>query len=176
VLEPRGVRRSASASEPAALLRAGHEEAAQRRLARDLGHALTAAGRATGASPRGVVVGVGPAAMSAVLAAAADARVHAVVLAGPEIAPVDRGWLRASLAASGVPAFFETGPDNVLENQEIDRIVAELPPGQTRVADSRSSGRGAALFRAGPEEGARLAGWLSGALKRPRATRPAPPR
>ena len=177
VLEPRGVRRSASSTEPAALLRTGREEADQRRLARDLRHALTAAGRAAGATaPRGVMVGVGPGVLPAVLAAAADGRVQAVVLAGPEIAPGDRGWLREALATSGVPAFFETGPDNVPQNLEIDRIVAALPPAQSRVADSRSRGHGAALFRAGPEEGARLAGWISGALKKPRATPPAPPR
>lgn len=177
LLEPRGVRRSASATEPAALLCTGREEADQRRLARDLRHALTAAGRAAGASaPRGVIVGVGPGVLPAVLAAAADGRVQAVVLAGPEIAPGDRGWLRELLAASGVPAFFETGPDNVPQNLEIDRIVAALPPAQCRVADSRSRGHGAGLFRAGPEEGARLAGWISGTLMKPRATPPAPPR
>ena len=177
LLEPRGVRRSASATEPPALLRTGREEADQRRLARDLRHALTAAGRAAGvAAPRSVMVGVGPDVMAAVLASAADARVQAVVLAGPEIAPGDRGWLRETLAVSGVPAFFETGPDNITQNLEIDRIVAALPPAQCRVADSRSRGHGAALFRAGPEEGARLAGWISGTLKKPRATPPAPPR
>jgi len=174
LLEPRGVRRSASAGEPAAALRAGREEAEQRRLARDLGHALTAAALASRAgAARGVAVGVGPGALPAVLAAAADARFRAVLLAGPEIAPVDRGWLRASLAASGLPAYFETGPENVFENLAVDRIVGELPPGQFRVADSRSRGHGATLFRAGPAEGARLAAWLSGALTRPRATPPA---
>lgn len=177
LLEPRGVRRSASASQPAALLRTGREEADQRRLARDLRHALTAAGRAAGvAAPRSVLVGVGPDAMAAVLASAADGRVQGVVLAGPEIAPGDRGWLRETLAVSGVPAFIETGPDNVPQNLEIDRIVAALPPAQCRVADSRWRGHGAALFRAGPEEGARLAGWISGVLKKPRATPPAAPR
>ena len=177
LLEPRGVRRSASAAAPAALLRAGGEEAAQRRLARDLGHALGAAARAAGGrAPRGLAVGTGTDAMAAVLAAVADARFRAVLLSGPEIAPVDRGWLRASLAASGLPAYFETGPENVLENIVIDRIVGELPPGQFRVADSRSRGRGAELFRGGPAEGARLAAWLNGALQRPRATPPARPR
>jgi len=177
LLEPRGVRRSASASEPAALARAGGEEAAQRRLARDLGHALTAAARAGGGGAvRGVAVGTGADAMAAALAAEADPRFRAVLIAGPEIAPVDRGWLRASLAASGAPVYFETGPDNVLENLAVDRIVEGLPPRQFRVADSRTSGHGAALFRGGPAEGTRFAAWVSGALKQPRATPPARPR
>lgn len=177
LLEPRGVRRSASPSAPAALLRAGDEEAAQRRLARDLGHALTAAGRAARvAAPRGVAVGVGADALAAALAAAGDRRFRALLLAGPEIAPVDRGWLRATIAASGVPAYIETGPENVLENLAVDRIVERLEPGSFRVADSGGRGSGAALFRAGPAEGARFAAWVSGALKRPRATPPARPR
>lgn len=177
LLEPRGVRRSASAAAPAALLRSGGEEAAQRRLARDMGHALAAAARAGRAgAPRGVAVGVGADAMAAVLAADRDARFRAVLLAGPEIAPVDRGWLRATLASSGAPAYIETGPENVHENIAVDRIVNDLAPGSFRVVDSQARGRGGAVFRAGPAEGSRFAAWVSGALKRPRATPPARPR
>jgi len=177
VLEPRGVRRSASAANPSSVMWIGHEEAVQRRLARDLGHALTAAARATGvAAPRALAVGTGPTSLAAVLACGADTRYRAVLLAGPDIAPVDRGWLRASLARSGAPVFFETGPEDVTGNEAVDRIVAALPAKQSRVADAQSPGRGAALFRAGPAEGARVAAWLKDALKPRPATPPAPPR
>ncbi len=176
LFEPRGVRGSGGAAEPA-LLRASGQEAAQRQLAADYASVLTAVARAAGVtSPRGVFVGVGPDAMAAVLAAGRDARVRAVLLAGPEIAPEDAGWLRGSLAASGVPAFFETGPEGILENLTVDHVVAALPPAQTRVADARAPGHGAALFRGGPAEGERFAGWLSDELKRPRATPPSRPR
>lgn len=177
LLDPRGVRRSASATEPAALLRTDGQDGTQRRLARDLSVTLSVAARAAGtASPRGLAVGVGPAAMAAVLASADDPRLLAVLLAGPEIAPTERGWLRATLARSGTPAFFESGPENVFENLAIERIVAELPPTQTRVADSRMPGHGAALFRADAAEGGRVTAWLAGILKRPRATPPSRPR
>jgi hypothetical protein len=177
LLEPRGVRGSASQKDPSPVHWLGHEEAAQRRLARDLGAALAAAARAAGTpAARGLAVGVGPAAMSAVLAAESDPRFRAVLLAGPEIAAVDRGWLRASLARSGAPVFFETGPEGMRDNEAVDRIVAALPPRQVRVADARAPGGGAALFRAGAAEGARVAAWLKDALSPPRATPPARPR
>lgn len=177
VLDPRGVRGSASEKDPSPVHWLGHEEAVARQLARDMGAALTAAARAGGVSaPRALAVGPGANALAAVLACGADPRFRAVLLAGPDIASVDRGWVRASLARSATPAFFETGPEDVTGNEAIDRIVAALPAAQTRVVDSRAPGRGAALFRAGPTEGARVAAWLTGALKPRPATPPARPR
>jgi hypothetical protein len=177
LLDPRGSRNSASAACESPEAWRGREEAFQRRLARDLGLVRVAAARAAAADPtRAVVVGVGHTAMAAVLAAESDSRLRAVLLAGPAIEMVDRGWVRASLAASGAPVFFETGPADIVGNEGIETIAAELPARQVRVADARAGGYGAELFRAGPAEGRRFADWFKDALKTPRATPPSRPR
>lgn len=176
LFEPRGVRGAIGPSAPPALLRPSGDGTAERQLALDYARVLAAGARAAKSrAPRGVMVGVAGDAMAAVLGAAAEPRAAAVLLVGPVIAPVDRGWLRATIGDAGLPVFFETGPEDLLENLVVDRIVAALPPALTRVADARVPGHGAALFRAGPAEGARFAGWLSDLPKRPRAT-PPPPR
>jgi len=177
MLDPRG---SGGSVGPACALPdawLGHEDALTRAVAGDLGRVVDDRLAEGGIDPARIAVGAaGPFALSAALAARADERVRALVLIGPSPSPVERGVLVATLAARGVPTFFQTGPEQPAEVFVADEIVERLPARQARVADSRGHGDGTALFRAGAAVGQRLTDWLAEAWKQPRSTPPASPR
>lgn len=174
LLDPRGSRGSTTSAFALPLVWAGHEDALQRRLARDIVAAIAPSVQATGADPARVCVATeGPLVVAAALAAAADTRVRALLLAGATPSGAERGWLRETLAAASVPVFFLQGPEDVYGNEVMDRIASLLSPRLVRVADSQSGGRGVALFRAGPASAKRLTDWLGYQWTSRPATRPA---
>ncbi|MFN8589102.1 MAG: hypothetical protein U0704_15025 [Candidatus Eisenbacteria bacterium] len=100
-------------------------------------------------------------AMTAALAAKADTRIRAVVLASPKPSGAEYGWLVSTLASAQVPVFFQTGPEDVWDNETVDRFAALLPSRLVRVADAQGAGHGLALWRSGPAVGRRLSDWLA---------------
>ncbi len=173
LVDPRGSRGSASAATPHPHAWLARDDVFQQRLARDLSAAIAPSAAALRSDPARVcVVAEGPLAMAAALAARDDARVKAVVLAGATPSGAERGWLVTTLAASGAPVFFQQGPEDVYANEVVDRIASLLPSRQVRVADSQWTGRGFALFRAGPKTDERLTNWLADEW----TSRPATPR
>lgn len=174
LLDPRGSRGSASAAAPLPHSWLGREDAFQRRLAQDLAAAIAPAVAATKADPSRVcVITEGTCALGAALAARADGRIRALLLASATPSGAERGWLRAALAEAAVPVFFQQGPEDVTGNEVMDRIASLLPPRLVRVADSQSGGSGLALFRAGPAVGQRFSDWVRDQWKSRPATPPA---
>jgi hypothetical protein len=172
LFDTRGSGRSVAASCPNTESWLGREDAMTRALAGDYA-AVAAVAAPAGAPVKLVFAASGPHALAAAMAARAEKRVRALLVAAPSPSPLERGALAAALIASRVPVFFATGPDNDLDNDVLDRLVLRLPPEQFRIVLARWPGAGYGLFRAGPENARRFTDWLAKALASPRATPPA---
>lgn len=96
----------------------------------------------------------------------------ALVLLTPWPAAVDRGPLAHLLGASGVPLYLQNAPEAILGNEYADRLAAQLPLRQVRVADGVARGLGVSMLRQDPAALRRLRAWTDEALKSPRATPP----
>ena len=178
LVPPRGSNWSVSATCPLPDSWVGREDALQRLVAGDGRGALRAlACVARVDTSRYLVAGVGPSAPIAIQAARLDRRVRALLLVGPTPAPVERGPMRALLAALHLPVFFQIAPEEFNATYDVtDLFYQACDRGASRVAESNTGGRGAAQFRDDPTLAARFLEWLDGALKpapSPRGPRPA---
>jgi len=186
VVEPRGSGLSVGRWCPLPDAWDGREEEIQHRVARDVRDAWRAFARSSKLdTTRYVVVGSGRSATMAVEAADIDRHVRALLLAGPAPAEVDRGAVRARLAALQLPVFFQIAPEEYGATYEVtDQLYQAGNRAASRVVESKTAGRGAAQFRGDTALVTRFNGWLDAVLaksaaksapKKP-ATRPAPPR
>ena len=137
--------------------------------------ALSALGREAKAdTSRYLVVGVGPSAPIAVEAATLDKRAAVLMLVSPGPAPVERGVMRARLAAMRRPVYFQTGPEDYPVWGVIDSLYRACDMSASRVADSDKPGTRATLFRRDPKIFARFKLWLADAWPKA-AARATPP-
>ncbi len=176
LLEPRGSGRSVAPGCPLPDSWRGREARMQTLVAADVRAAAAALAREAKAdSTRYLVVGVGATAPMAVLAARLDPRAQVLMLVSPAPSPVDRGPMRASLAALKRPVYFQTGGDDVSTWGLIDVLYRACDPRASRVAESDKQGTQATLFRGDPKILARFRQWLAESWPRPRAPRATPP-
>lgn len=188
MLYPRGHGASVNPSCPSPDAWFDREAAIQARIARDVREAVRGLRLTTAVdSTRYLVVGVGASATMAVEAATLDPRVKALLLVSPAPAPVDRGPTRARLAQLGLPVFFQIAPDDFDATYAITDVLYQAGDrSASRVAESRSGGRGLTQFRYDPALAARFLAWLDATLgpatpppaktPAPRPTPPAPRR
>jgi dienelactone hydrolase len=176
LLEPRGSGRSVAPSCPLPSAWHGREAAMQEAVAGDVSAAASALAREAGAdSTQYLVVGVGSAGPSAILAARKDRRVRSLMLVSPSASPCDRGMLRAQVAAWKRPIYFQTGPEDFTAGPLIDALYQATDMRASRVADSDKPGTRATIFRRDPRIMARFKQWLSESWPRSAAPRPTPP-
>jgi hypothetical protein len=175
VLEPRGSGRSVAPSCPSRETWRGREAEMQLRVAADVRAAVGALARRTGADTSGyLLVGVGAMAPAAVDAAVLDRRARALLLVSPAPDPVDRGRMRAGIAAIRRPVYLQVGPEDQIATSVLDAFYRAGDPRLSRIADSDQAGRSAALFRRDPRIMVRFRQWLEESW--PRATPPTRPR
>lgn len=179
LLEMRGSGLSVAAGCPLPGSWRGREVAMQKRCAEDVRIAVRALGREAHAdTSEYMVVGAGPTAPIAVEALRLDPRARVLMLAGCAPHPVDRGPMRAGLAAIHRPVYFQTGPEEFTSWPVIDSLYRACDMRASRVADSDRSGLRATLFRRDPKIFERFMFWLADAWpeRRRPAPRPARPR
>jgi hypothetical protein len=157
----------------------GREVAMQTQCAQDVRFALRTLGRETKSdTSEYLIVGVGPTAPIAVEAAKLDARAKVVLLVGCAPQPVDRGRMRAALAAIRRPVYFQTGPEEFTSWPVIDSLYRACDMRASRVADSDRAGVRATLFRRDPKIFERFKVWLAETwpVRRKTATPPSKPK
>jgi hypothetical protein len=175
VLEPRGSGRSVGPSCPSRETWRGREAEMQLRVAGDVRAAVAALARRTGADTAAyLLVGMGAMAPAAVDAAVLDRRARALLLVSPAPDPVDRGRMRAAIAAVRRPVYFQIGPEDQIATSVLDALYRAGDPRLSRIADSDQAGRGAEIFRRDPRIMTRFRQWLEESW--PRATPPTRPR
>ena len=176
LLAPRGSWRSVASGCPLASSWRGREAEMQRRCAEDVRAAVAALARETGAdTARYLLIGVGSTTPVAVEAARLDRRAGVLILATPAPSPVDRGRMRAGLAALRRPVYFQTGPADYTAWGVLDSLYRACDMRASRVADSDQRGSRATLFRADPRVFERLRLWLEESWPRARAKHATPP-
>jgi hypothetical protein len=177
MVEPRGSGLSVGRWCPLPEAWDGREEEVQHRVARDARDAWRTFARSSRLdTTRYVVVGSQRSATMAVEAAAVDRRVRALLLAGPTPVEVDRGAMRARLAALQLPVFFQIAPEEYGATYEItDQLYQAGNRAASRVVEAKTAGRGVAQFRGDTTLVTRFTGWLDDLLAKP-ATPPAPRR
>jgi len=179
VVPPRGSSWSVAPSCPLPDAWAGREEPLQHRMARDVPAALRALRAATPIdTSRTLIAGVQSTVTIAAEAARAISTVRALLAVSPLVAAVDRGPLRATLAAAQVPAFYQIAPEDFGASYDVTDLLYQAGNrSASRVVEATTAGHGVAQFRADHALGKRFVEWLDGALKTPRAkaTRPAAP-
>ncbi len=99
-------------------------------------------------------------------------RIAGFVLLSPWPPSVDRGPLAEAIRGSGLPVYLQGAPEAVLANEFTDRLAAQLPLRQIRVADGQARGIGVALLGRDAAALKRLLAWISDSALAPRATRP----
>lgn len=173
LLEPRGCGRSVSPTCPSIVTWHGRENEIQDRIAHDVRPALSALARETKAdTSRYLIVGIGPSGGAAVAAAALDRRAKVLMLVSPSPDPVDRGAMRATLAALKRPVYFQTGPEDFQTWDVLDALYRATDQRSSRIADSDRPGHFATLFGRDPRILMRFKLWLAESW--PRAPRPTP--
>lgn len=176
LLESRGYGRSVAAGCPLPDSWRGREAQMQTRSAGDVRAAVRALAREAKAdTARYLVVGVGASAPIAVAAARLDRRAGPLMLVSPTPSPVDRGPMRATLAALRRPVYFQTGPEDFTTWDVIDSLYRVCDQRASRVADSDKPGTHATLFRRDPKILERFRRWLADSWPRPTAPRATPP-
>lgn len=84
----------------------------------------------------------------------------ALLLVAPRLPVVELAEFRARLRAMGTRTFVQVSPEEP-ESLELGDLLSRMTaPGQVRVADSGSRGRGVAIFREEPKVSQRLIAWL----------------
>jgi tetratricopeptide (TPR) repeat protein len=176
LLEPRGSGRSVAASCPLPDSWRGREAQMQARCAGDVPAAVKALAREAKAdTAQYLLVGVGATAPIAVEAARLDRRAGVLMLVSPTPSPVDRGPMRATLAALRRPVYFQTGPEDFTTWEVIDSLYRACDQRASRVADTDQYGTHATLFRRDPKILERFRQWLAESWPRPTAPRATPP-
>jgi dienelactone hydrolase len=179
LLELRGSGRSVGPTCPLSGAWKGRETQMRMRSAADVRAAVTAMAReAKVDTSRYLVIGVGATAPIAVEAARLDPRVGVLLLVSPDPSPVDRGPMRATLAAVRRPVYFQTGPEEFTTWPVVDSLYRACDQRASRIADTDDYGTHAKLFRRSPKILERFRRWLeeSWPTPAPRATRPSTPR
>ena len=155
---------------------AGREEELERACASDVSRALDVlATKGPLDTTRYVVVGVGETAPIVVQTAERDPRVAAIVLVSSRTDVVERGPMRARIAALQLPVYFQDGPDDLFENDFVEELYQSGNRGVSRVAEAHAMGHGVRQFYFDPAVAGRLTRWLDETLRnaKPRALRPA---
>jgi hypothetical protein len=179
LVEQRGSGRSVGPRCPLPGAWAGRETQMQIRSAEDVRAAVTALAREAGAdTSRYLVIGVGSTAPIAVEAARLDPRAGVLMLVSPAPSPVDRGPMRATLAAVRRPVYFQTGPEEFTSWPVVDSLYRACDQRASRISDTDDYGTHAKLFRRNPKILERFSRWLAESWPppAPRATRPSPRR
>lgn len=175
LLEPRGSGHSVDARCPLPDSWRGRENVMQARCAGDAREALRAMAREAAVdTTRYLLVGVGASAPIAAEAARLDRRAAVMMLVSPEPEPVDRGPMRATLAALKLPVYYQTAPGDFTTWGLIDTLYRSGDVRASRVSEYEGVGRYAALFRRDPKILARFKLWLAESWPRPTAPRATP--
>jgi hypothetical protein len=177
LVEPRGSGRSVGPRCPLPDAWRGREAELQDRSADDPREAVRALAReVTIDTTRYLLVGVGATAPIAVEAARRDRRATALMLVSPDPAPVDRGPMRATLAALRPPVYYQTAPGDFTTWEVIDSLYRAGDQRRSRIAEAEGLGRYATLFRRDPKIMTRFKLWLAESWPRLPAPRATPPR
>jgi len=180
LLDSRGTGRSVASGCPLPDSWRGRELEMEHRCAGDVRAAVAALAREARAdTARYLLVGVGPTTAIAVEAAQLDRRAATLMLVSPTPSPVDRGAMRATLAAIQRPVYFQTGPEDFTTWEVIDSLYRACDMRASRVADTDKPGTHAKLFRRDPKIFERFRRWLAETwppATAPRATPPSRPR
>lgn len=168
LVEPRGSGWSVSPEWPLPSLWRGREDEMRGRVARDVLPALRAlATRAPADTSSCVLIGALGSAGIAAEAATLQRRARALVLLSPSPTPVQVGPLRARLAQTGLPVFFEV-PVMDRETGPVAQTLYEgVDPRTSRIAESEIVGSSAKIFRYDRTALPRLLTWLNESWKRP---------
>jgi hypothetical protein len=176
LLDVRGSGRSVAARCPLPDSWRGREAEMERLCAGDVRPAFRALAReAKVDTTRYLVVGIGSTTPIAVEAARLDRRASVLMLVSPAPSPVDRGAMRATLAALQRPVYFQTGPEDVATWPVVDSLYRACDTRASRVADTNQYGTRTTLFRRGPQIIDRFRLWLADSWPRPSAPRATPP-
>lgn len=158
----------------------GREERLQRLVARDVSAAARALAEAIPAdTTRILLVAVGSNAAIAAQAATLDPRIQALVLVSPIVAPVELGPMRARLARTALPVFYQLGAEDYPNTEQNEILLHAADERASRVVENRSTPGGPAAFRRDPKTSARLVDWIKTSLAKPRkaaGARPTRPR
>jgi len=140
----------------------GREEELERRVARDVRIAFRAlARRAPVDTARYLVVGGRQLAHVAADAAELDRRVHLLMLVSPEPPEVERGRMRARLAARRLPVFLQVAVMDAAAVPVADLMFHAVDERVSRLVESRLPGSGAEVFRLDTTAFPRLRSWLA---------------
>ncbi len=161
IVEARGSGWSVSPACPLASTWRGREDQVRSLVARDALPALRAlAGRTPVDTSAYLVVGALESAAIAAEAVALDPRARAVLLLSPNPSPVEQGPMRARLAASRVPVFFEVPVMDHTTGPIAEALYEGLDRRTSRIVDSEIVGSAATVFRRDRSALPRLVQWL----------------
>ncbi|HET9327161.1 MAG TPA: hypothetical protein VFQ05_10335 [Candidatus Eisenbacteria bacterium] len=168
LVEPRGSGWSVSPECPLPSLWRGREDEMRSKLARDALPALRAlSAKAPADTSAYVVIGAMGSSSAAADAASRERRVRGLVLLSPTPSPVEVGPMRARLAQSAVPVFFEVPVMDHATGPTAQTLYEGLDPRTSRIAESEIVGSSAKIFRYDRTALPRLLTWLNDRWKRP---------
>jgi pimeloyl-ACP methyl ester carboxylesterase len=154
----------------------GREEELMRQTSRDVREGVRALARLGKIDTTAILIGGGGSmALAASLAAADDRRARGLLLLSPDPDPVDRGFLRATLARRKMPVFFQQSPEDFPNFEITDMAYHASDEANSRVSDGHSFGHGAVAFRQDPKVTPRFLEWLAIAMKVPVKSAAPPP-
>ena len=177
LLEPRGSGRSVGEDCPLPSTWRGREEFMHTVVADDIAIAFQVLTRHVRVdTTRYAILASGATASIGAEAAARDRRVKLLLLASPNPAPVDRGPMRAWVAARSLPLFLVTAPEDYLSRDLVERLYAVTNRGASRVVEARVPGSGAQALAVSRDTRARMVRWLKESWPVTPATRPTSPK
>ena len=132
------------------------------KVAGDVRPALRALAKAaTIDTSRYLVVGIGLTSPIALQAAASDSRARLLMLISPDVAPSDRGIMRARLVKLGRPVFFQIPSFDVATMPFVEALYESTNQRTSRISDSELAGYGAQSFHYDSTALPRLIRWLN---------------
>lgn len=133
----------------------------ERLVARDAREAQTALALRPEFKGRGWVIGAAGDLAPAALRVVEGARdVHALLLLAPHVPVVSVADYRARLRALGTRTFIQVSPEEPSALEFSDLLARDTAPGQVRVADTASAGRGIAIVGTEARAMPRIVAWL----------------
>ena len=160
LLAPRGTFGALGGSVTGPEVWAGRESEWYASTAADAARVMDAVAKKGGAASGWIVGAAGDMAPVALSLARTRKKVQAMLLAAPQLPLVEVAEYRARLKAARTRTFIQVGPEEPGAMETADLISRATLPGQVRVADSGTAGKGAALFRGDPRVMQRFYAWL----------------
>jgi dienelactone hydrolase len=153
----------------------GRQQALSARVAQDVHDAIHGFRHlARVDTTRVLLIGVGASAPIAVVAAADEPRLAALVLLDPWTSPVDRGATLAAATHIRAPGYVHVGVVGRSETAFDDTLFHTLPQGPSRIVESAALRGGAEAFGSRPDITPRFVRWLDEAFTSQAARRGTP--